>query len=93
MIIITSPKFPLGRLVMTPGVEALLSPPEIQEMVLRHANGDWGDLCEEDRESNEEALREGNRLMSSYKSRDGEAVWVITEWDRSATTLLLPEEY
>lgn len=59
----------------------------------RHLNGDWGDLCEEDIETNEEALKHGSRLLSSYKLPSGEKLWIITEADRSVTTFLLPREY
>ena len=55
--------------------------------------GDWGELCEEDRQENEFSLREGFRLLSAYTSAQGEKFWVITERDRSVTTVLLPEEY
>ena len=60
---------------------------------LRHKHGDWGDLSEEDRLENERALREGSRLLSTYSTRRADRLWVITEWDRSVTTMLLPEEY
>ena len=59
----------------------------------RHARGDWGDLEEEDREANDGALASGERLLSAYSADDGTKFWVITEWDRSATTVLFPEEY
>jgi hypothetical protein len=63
------------------------------EFLLRHQHGDWGLLPEEDRLENERALREGSRLFSAYDTRAGERLWVITEGDRRATTLLLPSEY
>jgi hypothetical protein len=88
-------KFDLGRLLMTPGAsEALLAAEHIPpEFLLRHKHGDWGDLCAEDSRENERSLRVGSRLLSSYKTRTAEKLWIITEWDRSVTTLLLPEEY
>jgi hypothetical protein len=55
--------------------------------------GDWGEVCEEDRQENELALRQGFRLLSVYTTQAGEKLWVISEADRSATTLLLPQEY
>lgn len=61
--------------------------------LIRHANGDWGDVCKEDWKSNDEALKNGERLLSEYKLSDGRRIWIITEWDRSATTLLFPEDY
>jgi hypothetical protein len=85
---------PLGRVVATPGALKLLS--EIGEdpfgYITRHAAGDWGELCVFDRRQNEIALREGYRVLSSYPVGK-ECVWVITEADRSVTTILLPEEY
>ena len=88
-------RFALGQLVGTPGAFAALAaaghvPPEF---LLRHKNGDWGDLDEHDRAENERALVQGSRLFSAYSTRREERLWVITEWDRSATTLLLPAEY
>ena len=87
--------FALGQVVMTPGVgESLLAAQHVPpEFLLRHVHGDWGDLCGEDRRENERALRTGSRLLSAYRTRTDEKLWVITEWDRSVTTLLLPEEY
>jgi hypothetical protein len=57
-----------------------------------HLSGDWGDLCEEDRQANEDALKNGDRLLSAYGTR-GDKIWIITEWDRSVTTVLFPDEY
>ena len=59
----------------------------------RHAAGDWGDLSHDDLLANADALREGTRLLSAYHLKDGTKLWIITEWDRSASTALLPEEY
>lgn len=88
-------KFPLGRVLMTPGAsDALLCAQHVPpEFLLRHQHGDWGDLCAEDCREIERSLRVGSRLLSSYRTRTDEKLWVITEWDRSATTLLLPAEY
>lgn len=87
-------RFQLGRVLATPGALAVLERVEVtpSSLLRRHVRGDWGDLCPEDRQANEEALKVGSRLLSSYKVAD-DKVWVITEADRSATTLLLPEEY
>lgn len=87
--------FELGQVVMTPGTsETLLTAQQAPpEFLLRHKHGDWGDLCAEDARENARSLRLGNRLLSSYQTRTEEKLWIITEWDRSATTLLLPEEY
>jgi len=66
---------------------------DVQEALGRHIAGDWGDVCPEDWHENELSLREGFRLLSAYKSAAGEKFWVITEADRSATTVLMPEDY
>jgi hypothetical protein len=88
-------KFALGQLVMTPGAsDALLTAQHVPpEFLLRHMHGDWGEVCAEDARENERSLRVGNRLLSSYRTRREETLWVITEWDRSVTTLLLAQEY
>ena len=91
----SKPLFPLGRLVATPGAlreieEADQSP---REFLQRHVTGDWGDLCEEDKNENEFSLKNELRILSAYTLRTGVKIWVITEADRSATTILLPDEY
>jgi hypothetical protein len=85
---------PLGRVVATPGALKLLTQARAYpfDLLARHATGDWGELCTFDRHQNEIALREGLRVLSSYPV-GRECVWVITEADRSITTILLPEEY
>jgi hypothetical protein len=83
-------RFQLGRLVATPG--ALGLGVDLLPLIKRHARGDWGNLCEEDHLANERALVEGTRILSAYVLPEGK-VWIITEADRSATTLLLPDEY
>ena len=62
-------------------------------ILARHQRGDWGDLEEEDKLQNVESVREGNQLLSAYEIQPGIRVWIITEWDRSVTTILLPEDY
>lgn len=86
-------KFPLGRLVATPGALASMSSEEMESAIHRHVSGDWGELDEHDREANEEGLRDGFRLLSAYRTGAGEKFWIITEADRSVTTVLLPHEY
>lgn len=89
------PLFPLGKLVATRGAVDLLRIHELSpfDLVTRHWEGDWGDLDEEDTKANQYALRHGLRLLSSYVIGGSAKLWIITEADRSATTLLLPEEY
>ena len=85
---------PLGRVVATPGAlkQFMEGKQRPSELLARHATGDWGDLCAFDRRQNEIALRDGYRVLSSYDVPAGR-IWVITEADRSITTILLPEEY
>ncbi len=89
------PRFPLGRCVATPGaIDALEEAgADAADLFRRHQGGDWGTVCGEDRQANEAALREGARLISAYTLDSGVEIWVITEADRSATTITLPEEY
>lgn len=89
------PRFALGQVLATPGALALLSERGVQGITLlqRHVNGDWGAICAADAASNEEALQYGSRLLSSYTLPGGGVIWIITEADRSATTLLMPREY
>ena len=89
------PLFQLGTLVATPGALAMLKELGLApiDFVIRHRQGDWGNLDEDDIKANRAALHYGTRLLSSYGLGNGRALWIITEWDRSSTTLLLPEEY
>ncbi len=94
MIATNSKSFPLGQVVATPRAIAVLEENQESPVTLlrRHAACDWGDVCEKDGELNDEALDTGGRLLSSYRVGN-DKVWVITEADKSATTLLTPEEY
>ena len=85
---------PLGRVVATPAALETIFEAGGDPLcyLARHATGDWGDLCEFDRRENERSLRYGRRVLSSYAVGEGR-VWIITEADRSVTTILLPEEY
>jgi hypothetical protein len=85
--------FPLGRLLATPGALREVPEPEIRVALHRHARGDWGEVGEEDRIANDVAVTDGERVLSAYVTDGGVRFWVITEADRSATTVLLPEEY
>jgi hypothetical protein len=88
-------KFPLGRLGATPGaLEAMEASGQTPGFFLaRHQAGDWGDVGSEDRQTNDEALVYGNRVLSVYRTLKGVRLYVITEADRSVTTVLLPEDY
>lgn len=84
---------PLGRILITPGALEALTNADVQGALGRHALGDWGELSAADLEENELSLEQGFRLLSSYRSATGLKFWIITEADRSATTVLLPDEY
>ena len=87
--------FPLGQIVATPGALAALEKANQSPtaFLARHAGGDWGELDPTDVAENEFSIAHGFRLLSSYQTDAGDKLWIITEADRSATTLLLPEEY
>ena len=88
-------RFSLGQICATPGALEALAPHEGLGFLLltRHVTGDWGDLDEEDVAENELSVEEGFRILSSYTTPDDTKIWIITEADRSVTTLLLPSEY
>ena len=91
----TTVLFSPGRIVATPGALALLEEAKKSpsEFLARHLRGDWGDLCQDDKTENELSLKHGFRLLSCYPITDSATLWIITEADRSVTTLLLPSEY
>ena len=88
-------RFPLGRVVATPGALAALEKAEQlpAEFLDRHVNGDWGEMPEADKQENELSVEQGFRILSAYTTSAGDRVWILTEADRSATILMLPEEY
>jgi hypothetical protein len=90
-----NPKFSLGQLVATPGALAAVeqSGDNLACFIRRHVSGDWGELCADDIRENEFSLQNGLRLLSAYRLKDNTKIWIITEADRSVTTVLLPEEY
>ena len=87
--------FPLGEVVATPGALDLLdrTATNAHDLLMRHQHGDWGSVPPEDAETNIESVVTGCRILSSYFLSSTEKLWIITEWDRSVTTLLLPDEY
>ena len=93
--------FELGRTVATPGAITTLAEEyggdkahlAACELYHRHVRGDWGVVDAEDKASNDHGVKHGERLLSAYDTPKGKRLWVITEWDRSVTTVLLPEEY
>ena len=90
---VSAAKFPLGRTVATPNALSMLTPDDILHALARHQSGDWGDMCEEDRNENNLSLEKGFRLFSVYHAKNGVKFWIITEADRSVTTILMPEDY
>lgn len=91
-------RFTLGQTVMTAAVghwlqEREQSPFTLMQYLSRHATGDWGDVCAEDRRANEQALIDGSRIFSVYKLDEQTTLWVITEADRSSTCILFPNDY
>lgn len=86
-------RFNLGKIIITRGALEVVATREAEEGLRRHALGDWGDLSDGDRALNDRALVEGDRLFSAYHTNDRVKYWIITEWDRSVTTILLPSEY
>ena len=86
-------KFRLGKIVSTPNALSQLTQDDILFAIQRHQAGDWGDVDEHDRAANERALVEGARLWSVYHTESGVKFWLITEADRSATSVLMPEDY
>lgn len=87
--------FRLGKIVATPAALKALeeSHQSPMEFLNRHKKGDWGEVCGEDWALNDEALKNDTRILSAYKTAKKQKLWVITEADRSATTILLPDEY
>lgn len=85
----------LGQTVITPGAleEITKSGQTPFEFLIPHMHGNWGELCKEDKELNDLAVEQGDRILSAYRTSKGVKIWVITEWDRSVTTILLPEDY
>ena len=100
MTINGKPNFNLGQILATPGALAALeeSGQTPQFFITRHVRGDWGEVCESDKRLNDQALVDGSRLLSAYRTLKGERIWIITEatddqGNRAATTVLTPAEY
>lgn len=88
-------KFSLGRVVITVNCKAHMDQLEADPIyfLMRHASGDWGEVCTSDKRLNDEAIKCGNRILSRYQLSDGENIYIITEHDRSVTTIMLRDEY
>ena len=86
-------KFRTGQIVSTPNALNHLSQDDIRSGIIRHQAGDWGDLDADDRKENDLSLERGTRILSAYHASNGVTFWIITEADRSSTTVLLPEDY
>jgi hypothetical protein len=92
VITIPKSKFPLGQVVITTNATARLDSVAVSEGLSRHASGDWGSVCKDDAAENELSLKEGFRLLSVYGTGESK-FWIITEADRSVTTVLMPDDY
>ena len=92
IIVTTNCKFPLGQIVATSNAIAQLTAEEINLALRRHASGDWGNVCPDDARLNNESLTTGDRVLSAYGNGERK-FWIITEADRSVTTVLMPEDY
>jgi hypothetical protein len=88
-----SPRFSLGEIILTEGASSKLSQTEIESGLHRHATGDWGEIDAECRQQNNKRVEIGGTLASIYKTAAGVKFYIITESERTATTILLPEEY
>ena len=92
-------KFAMGKLVVTAGIDEQMKNDSsfrgfVQMSIGRFSNGDWGNMDSEDKQQNEQGLKDGERLMGVYiRPGTDEKIWIITEWDRSVTTVLYPHEY
>ena len=87
-------KFELGKIVITADANKVLDNVSVAKIFLeRYLKGDWGNLCEDDKQLNEDALKNGDRIFASYTDTNGTKFWIITDADRSYTTILLPEDY
>lgn len=89
--------FKLGNIVMTRSIaidveESAKFAREVTKALRRYASGDWGDTCAEDAQMNNDAVKNGDRILAAYNTSKG-TIWILTEWDRSATTILYPEDY
>lgn len=93
VLITEKPLFPVGRVVMTLGAQQVISEPVAALLLTRHMSGDYGDICSEDVDLNNARINTGGRILSSYDVSETESVWVVTEKNRSITTILLPSEY
>ena len=91
-VIAVNPRFNPGRLMITRNAKNALPRREVDAAINRHLSGDWGDVCQSDWQRNAQALRDGDRLLSVYQTQDGEKFWIITESDRSVTTVLFPSD-
>jgi hypothetical protein len=90
---VSAAKFQLGQIVATPNALNHLTQDDIRSGIIRHQSGDWGDLDADDRKENDLSFERGTRLLSVYHASNGVAFWIITEADKSSTTVLLPEDY
>ena len=89
----TDPKLKLGELLITPNAKKSIHLPDALKALIRHQNGDYGDVSEADKEANRKAQELGEQVLSAYTDRNGVKFWIITEADGYCTTILMPEDY
>lgn len=89
----TDPKLKLGELLITPNAKKNIHLPDALKALIRHQNGDYGDVSEADKEANRKAQELGEQVLSAYTDRNGVKFWIITEADGYCTTILMPEDY
>lgn len=86
-------RFNLGQTVITSNAQSVLPPDEVSRALWRHGQGDWGDVCDEDAQTNERGVKDQGMILSSYQSAKGVKFWVITDPGHEVTTVLLPDDY
>lgn len=90
---VTGQLFRFGKVAITAAAMQAISPEDAADGLSRHAFGDWGTVCKDDWDSNDLALSEFGRILSTYEAKDQTVFWIITERDRTVTTILLPSDY
>jgi len=93
LLVVPLRRFNLGQLVFTANAQGVLAPEEVSSALARHSRGDWGDVCAEDRQTNDRGVVEQGMILSAYQSAKGIKFWVITDPGHDVTTFLLPEDY
>lgn len=93
LLVVPLRKFSMGQMVITANAQSVLTQDDVNMALVRHSQGDWGDVCEEDKRTNDRRVQEQGMLLSAYQSAKGVTFWVITDPGHEVTTVLLPEDY